>query len=89
MSDAFLRRDFDQALSGFHLDVKWDETNLPDEQISHCHQAILEHTARWQTRGRDVDERHSEIYMMKAGRIVRRRGFSDTKAALEAVGLRE
>jgi ketosteroid isomerase-like protein len=119
MWDAFLRRDFDKALSGFHPDVEWDGTNLPDGQVSHGHQAILEHTARWadtweswtvelgefvdagddvivfihergrSTSGIDMDERHAEIYTVKAGMIVRRRGFSDSKAALEAAGLRK
>jgi len=117
--DAFLRGDFDKALSGFHPDVEWDGTNLPDGKISHGHEAILEHAARWadtwedwtvelgefveagddvvvfiRERGRskigiDMDERHAEVYTVKGGSIVRRRGFSDTKAALEAVGLPE
>jgi len=119
MWEAFLRRDFDKALSRFHPDVEWDGTNLPDGKISHGHEAILDHTARWagqweswtvelgefldagddvvvfiRERGRsksgiDMDERHAEIYTVKAGTIVRRRGFSDTNEALEAVGLRE
>ena len=117
--DAFLRGDFDQALSGFHSDVEWDGTNLPDGNISHGHEAILDHIARWaeqweswtvelgefldagddvvvffHERGRsksgiDMDERHAEIYTVKAGTIVRRRGFSDTNEALEAAGLQE
>jgi ketosteroid isomerase-like protein len=39
--------------------------------------------------GIDMDERHAEIYTLKDGRIVRRRGFSDPAQALAAVGLRE
>jgi len=118
MWEAFLRRDFDKALSRFHPDVEWDGTNLPDGKISHGHEAILDHTARWagqweswtvelgefldagddvvvfiRERGRsksgiDMDERHAEIYTVKAGTIVRRRSFSDTNEALEAAGLR-
>jgi ketosteroid isomerase-like protein len=38
--------------------------------------------------GIDMDERHAEVYTLEEGRIVRRRGFSDTTQALEAVGLR-
>jgi ketosteroid isomerase-like protein len=119
MWEAFLRGDFDEALSLFDPDVEWDGTNLPDGRISHGHEAILEHTARWadiwedwtvdleefveagddvvvliHERGRsksgiDMDERHAEIYTVRTGSIVRRQGFSDTRAALEAVGLSE
>jgi ketosteroid isomerase-like protein len=118
MWEAFLRRDFDQALAAFHPDIEWDGTNLPDGTISRGHQAIIDHSARWfgmwedwtielgefvdvgddvvvfiRERGRsktgiDMDERHAEVYTLEEGRIVRRRGFSDTTQALEAVGLR-
>ena len=37
----------------------------------------------------DVDERHSEVYTLRDGMIVRRQGFSDAGQALEAVGLSE
>lgn len=39
--------------------------------------------------GVDVDERHAEVYAVKEGRIVARRGFADPGEAFEAVGLRE
>ena len=39
--------------------------------------------------GIDMDERHAELYTLKDGRILRRRGFSDASQALAAVGLRE
>jgi ketosteroid isomerase-like protein len=47
MWEAFLRRDFDQALAAFHPDIEWDGTNLPDGTIARGHQAIVEHSARW------------------------------------------
>jgi ketosteroid isomerase-like protein len=37
--------------------------------------------------GLDVDEQHAEVYTVRAGRIMRRRGFSDPREALEAVGV--
>ena len=119
MWDAFLRRDFEEALSAFHPDVEWDGTNLPDGTISRGHQAIVDHSARWfamwddwtielgefvavgdnvvvfiRERGRsktgiDMDERHAEVYTLKDGRIVRRRGFSDPSQALDAARLGE
>jgi ketosteroid isomerase-like protein len=39
--------------------------------------------------GIEVDERHAEVYTVKDGAILRRRGFSDGQDALEAVGLSE
>jgi ketosteroid isomerase-like protein len=119
MWEAYLRGDFEKALSAFDPEVVWDGTNLPDGRIARGHQAILDHTARWSQMweswtvelgqfvdagdnvvvfirecgrsksGIDVDERHAEVYTVRAGRIMRRRGFSDPRDALEAVGLRE
>jgi ketosteroid isomerase-like protein len=119
MWDAFLRRDFDEALATFDPDVEWDGTNLPDGTISRGHQAIVDHSARWfamwddwtieigeivdvddnvvvfiRERGRsktgiEMDERHAEVYTLKDGRIVRRRGFSDPSQALDAARLGE
>jgi ketosteroid isomerase-like protein len=37
--------------------------------------------------GLDVNERHSELYVLRDGKIVYRKGFSDADAALVAVGL--
>jgi ketosteroid isomerase-like protein len=36
-----------------------------------------------------MDERHAEVYTLKDGRIVRRRGFSDPSQALDAARLEE
>jgi len=38
--------------------------------------------------GLDVDERHSELYAVRDGRITYRKGFSDADEALRVVGLR-
>jgi ketosteroid isomerase-like protein len=38
--------------------------------------------------GIDVDERHSELYVVKGGKIVYRKGFSDADEALIETGLR-
>ena len=119
MWSAFLRQDFEEALSAFDPDVEWDGTNLPDGRVSHGHEAIRDHTARWastwerwtielgelidagdevvlfirehglSTSGIEMDECHAEVYTVKDGKILRRRGFSDGRDALEAVGLSE
>jgi ketosteroid isomerase-like protein len=41
------------------------------------------------TAGLDVNERHSELYAVRKGKIAYRKGFSDADDALEAVGLSE
>ena len=38
--------------------------------------------------GLDVDERHSELYVVRDGKIVSRQGFSDADQALVEAGLR-
>lgn len=117
MWEAFLRRDFEEALSAFDPDVEWDGTNLPDGRVSRGHEAVSDHAARWASTwdswtveleqfieagdevvlfirekglsksGIEMDERHAEVYTVKEGKILRRRGFSDVNDALEAVGL--
>lgn len=37
--------------------------------------------------GLDLNERHSELYVMRAGKIVYRKGFSDADEALAEAGL--
>jgi hypothetical protein len=44
--EAFLRNDFEAALSAFAPDVEWDGTNLPDGKISSGLDAVVEHVAR-------------------------------------------
>ena len=39
--------------------------------------------------GIELDERHSELYRVRKGKIVYRKGFSDADQALEAAGLSE
>lgn len=44
---------------------------------------------RGQTKaGVELDERHSELYVVRDGRIVYRKGFSDADEALDVTGLR-
>ena len=47
MWEAFLRNDFESALSAIAPDVEWDGTNLPDGTISRGHDAVLDHLSRW------------------------------------------
>ena len=49
---------------------------------------LIRETGR-STSGVDMDERHGELYTVRDGRIVRRKGFSDPNEALAAAGLRE
>jgi ketosteroid isomerase-like protein len=37
--------------------------------------------------GLQMDERHAELYTLREGKVVHRKGFSDPAEALEAVGL--
>jgi ketosteroid isomerase-like protein len=39
--------------------------------------------------GLHMDERHAELYALRDGKVVYRKGFSDPREALKAAGLRE
>jgi ketosteroid isomerase-like protein len=39
--------------------------------------------------GVEMDERHAELYVLHAGKVVRRQGFSVPTEALDAIGLSE
>ena len=113
MWEAFLRNDFEAALSAFEPDVEWDGTNLPDGRVSHGLDAVVDHLTRWAAvwetwevqveqvidaggervvafirergctkAGLQVDERHSELYLVRNGKIAYRKGFSDADEAL-------
>jgi ketosteroid isomerase-like protein len=47
MWEAFLRNDFEAALSAFEPDVEWDGTNLPDGKVSRGLDAVVEHLTKW------------------------------------------
>jgi len=47
MWEAFLRNDFEAALSAFEPEVEWDGTNLPDGRVSHGLDAVVDHLIRW------------------------------------------
>ena len=118
MWEAFLRNDFEAALSAFEPDVEWDGTNLPDGKVSRGLDAVVEHLTSWaetweiweieleqvidaggdqviafiRERGRtkaglEVNERHSELYTVRNGKIAYRRGFSDADEALSVARL--
>ena len=48
---------------------------------------LMRETGR-STSGLDIDERHGELYAVRDGKIISRKGFSDPNEALEAAGLR-
>jgi ketosteroid isomerase-like protein len=118
MLEAFIRKDAAVALAAFDPDVEWDGTNLPDGNVAHGVQAIVQHDLRWRgmwetlevtlgdvidagedrviafihecgrsRAGIDVNERHSELYVVKEGKIVYRKGFSDADEAFVEVGV--
>ncbi len=87
MWEAFLRNDFEAALSAFAPDVVWDGTNIPDGKISRGLDAIVEHLAEWAELRLEVNERHSELYTVRNGKIAYRKGFSDADEALNAAQL--
>jgi ketosteroid isomerase-like protein len=119
MWEAFLRNDFEAALSAFEPDVEWDGTNLPDGKVSRGLDAVVEHLTKWaetwetweieleqvidaggdqviafiRERGRtkaglEMNERHSELYTVRDGKIGYRKGFSDADEALSVARLR-
>ena len=119
MWEAFVRNDFEIALSAFAPDVEWDGTNLPDGTIARGHDAVLDHVTRWaetwdtwdveleelidaepnlviafiRERGRtkaglEVNERHSELYVVRDGRIAYRKGFSDADQVFQEAAAR-
>jgi hypothetical protein len=47
MWEAFLRNDFEAALSAFEPNVEWDGTNLPDGNVSRGLDAVVEHLTKW------------------------------------------
>ncbi len=71
---------------------QWDEWTVEVERIvgagSDRVVVFLRERGR-STSGLNMDELHAEVYDLRGGKIVRRRGFSDPSEALEAVGLRE
>jgi ketosteroid isomerase-like protein len=70
----------------------WESWNVEVERVIDAggdHVVVFIRETGRSTSGLDIDERHGELYRIRDGRIVRRKGFSDPDEALEAVGLRE
>ena len=70
----------------------WENWNVEVEEIIDAGGeqvvVIIRETGR-SASGLEMDERHGELYAVRDGRIVYRKGFSDPNEALEAAGLRE
>ena len=70
----------------------WDEWRMEPERLIDVggDQVILvfREIGRSES-GLKVDERHAELYAVRQGKVVYRKGFSDPADALEAVGLSE
>ena len=70
----------------------WENWNVEVEQFIDAggdHVVVIIRETGRSASGLDMDERHGELYTVRDGRIVSRKGFSDPNEALEAVGLRE
>ena len=70
----------------------WDDWTVEVERIVEAgsDKVIVFMRERGQSdSGLTMDERHSELYTLRNGKIVRRQGFSDPGQALEAAGLSE
>jgi ketosteroid isomerase-like protein len=70
----------------------WDDWRMKPERFidAGCGQVVLVfHEFGRSESGLQLDERHAELYTVRDGKIVYRKGFSDPDDALEAAGLRE
>jgi ketosteroid isomerase-like protein len=71
----------------------WDDWRMEPERFidAGADQVILifREIGRSAESGLQMDERHAELYTVREGKVVYRKGFSDPDEALEAVGLRE
>jgi ketosteroid isomerase-like protein len=70
----------------------WDDWTVDVERIVEAgsDQVIVFTRERGQSdSGLTMDERHSELYTLRDGKIMRRQGFSDPGQALQAAGLSE
>ena len=70
----------------------WDDWSLEIERVVEAgsDQVILFMRERGRSdRGLTMDERHSELYKLRGGMIVRRQGFSEPDQAFDAAGLSE
>src|SRR5215204_4632675 len=68
----------------------WEIWEVELEQVidAHCDQVIVFIRERGRTTaGLEVNERHSELYTVRNGKIAYRKGFSDADEALNAAGL--
>jgi ketosteroid isomerase-like protein len=70
----------------------WDDWTVEVERVVEAGSAqvilVMRETGRSES-GLTMDERHAELYTLRNGKIVRRKGFSDPNQAFEATGLAE
>jgi ketosteroid isomerase-like protein len=68
----------------------WESWNVEVERIADggpAHVVVVIRETGRSSSGLNMDERHGELYEVRDGRIVRRKGFSDPREAFAAVGL--
>jgi ketosteroid isomerase-like protein len=69
---------------------QWQDWNVEVERIIDAgdeHVVLLMRERGRSKSGLEMDELHAEVYALREGKVVQRRGFSDPRVALEAVGL--
>jgi ketosteroid isomerase-like protein len=68
----------------------WDDWTVEPEQFVAAGEdgvvIVYRETGRSDS-GLEMDERHADVYRLRDGRIVYRKGFSDPRDAFDAVGL--
>ena len=70
----------------------WDDWTMKPERFIDAggdHVVLLFRETGRSRSGLQMDERHGELYAVRDGKVVYRKGFSDPDEALEAAGLRE
>ncbi len=70
---------------------QWEEWTVDVERIIDAGNervVVLIRERGRSTSGLEMDERHAELYTLREGTVIARRGFSNPSEALEAVGLR-
>lgn len=69
---------------------QWDDWTVEVERVIDAgseHVVLFMRERGLSKSGLKMDELHAELYTLRAGKVVRRQGFSDPDKALEAVGL--
>jgi uncharacterized protein len=75
-----------------HWAEQWEDWTVEVERIIDGgteHVVLVMRERGRSNSGLEMDECHAELYVFHGGKVVRRQGFSDPRAALDAIGLPE